>query len=89
MNSFLTAEDLKLLHKGLDLYEGDPVRAAMFSSMIGIVLGDKKRSEEDAEADLKRVQDKADAECAARKLAVARLRVKLLEMAERPSEFAS
>ena len=88
MSDFLTKEELTILSKGLDLYESDPIRSGMFGSLIGAVLARGTRSPEEAEAECKADIKRAEAEADARKLAVARLRVKLMEMAQRPSEFS-
>lgn len=88
MSDFLSKDDLKILSKGLDLYENDPIRSGMFSSIVGAILSRGQRTEEEARAEAKADIDRAQTEADDRKLTVARLRVKLLEMAQRPSEFA-
>lgn len=87
VSDFLSKADLKILQKGLDLYESEPIHKGMMGSMITAMLSAGKRSPEQAKEDCEADIRKAEVEADARKLAVARLRVKLLEMAERPSEF--
>lgn len=88
MNDYISKEDIKILLHGLDLYESEPVHNGMMGSMIkAVLLGRNGRNEKDAVAETKAEVEQASAESDKRKNAVARLRVKLIEMAEHPSEF--
>lgn len=88
MNDYINAEEIKILMKGLDLYEGEPVTSNMTGSLIEAMLMGGRRSPEETEKATEASIAKASAECDKRKLSVLRLRVKLLEMSQQPSEFA-
>lgn len=81
-----TPKEIEILNRGLECYENEPASTSMVSSMFGVILDpDKNGAVEKA----KKSSEDALVVVRQRKLEVARLRVKLLELAERPAEFGA
>lgn len=80
----ITQQELDVIARALDLYESEPVSQGFMGAMLkAAIIGPSEKSDAENRAAIA----KADAECRQRRMAVARLRVKLLEAIERPSEF--
>jgi hypothetical protein len=83
----VTEEELSVLEKGLGLWESQPSMDGLLGSMFGCMLGVSGATKKERMADTQKAMDRASVECQKRKLQAARLRVKFLEVQERPSEF--
>ncbi len=82
-NLQVTAEQLELLSSTLDAWEKEPVREQMMVCITSSVIKGARSTEEDIKHDL----EKAQFESRKRKMDGTRLRMKILEAQERPSEF--
>jgi hypothetical protein len=85
----ITEEEQVVIQKALDAYETATTHNATMATVFSAMLGKRgPEGEEEHKKFSKEQFDKADADTRERKKACLRLRLKLLEATERPSEFS-
>ncbi len=84
----ITDNEAKIIQKAIDLYESQPSMDGLMGVMFGAMLGHKGTTEEERAEKTNREMEAFAQKVQARKLECARLRVKFLEVSERPTEFA-
>lgn len=82
----MTEDEVSLVKQALDSFETSAHSAEMNSAMLRIMLIPGNR--EETERLIQKGKERAEKTCEGRKLQSLRLRVKLMEAAQRPSEFS-
>ena len=84
----LSPEEVTILEEALELWKTQPHQSGLMGSVFSAMLGPKDRTKEEYTTELRREQARATEEVKAREIRTIRLRLKLLEAQQRPSEFS-